>query len=394
MLTEQSWQVPLPLTERVTGYGPIMANPTVPNAERSEWWPDLAPEVVATTATKPPYRTIDVHTHLSVPASTHLAKPFLKPEYEPRTLHSSPETLSYNKEYRASPRQTRQFEDPEERLGDMDRQGIDMQVLAVPPTEYFYWLEKEEARRATRMQHERLAEIVATHPDRFTAVANLPMNHPDLAVEVMREAREVFGFHGFEMSADVVGQDLDHPRFDRVWEAAVELHMTAIMHPQGFTHGQRFTDYYLVNVMCMPLASALATTRMILGGVWSRHPELTMVVVHGGGYLPYYFARTDHAFRVRPELRRHIDRPPSEYLTKLYFDTNVFDPDMVSYLVRRFGAEHVLLGTDYPFDMGTTDPLGFLARVDLDESHRELVLGGNAERLLQIPPSRPHPTPA
>lgn len=349
-----------------------------------EWWPQLAPEVRATTAARPAFRTIDVHTHLSVPASNDVAKPFFRPEYEPRSRYSSPETLAYNKEYRASARQTGQFEDAEVRLADMDRQGIDMQVLSVPPTEYFYWLDEEHALRASRIQHERFADVVAAYPDRFTAVANLPMNHPALAVEVMREAQEEFGFHGFEMSADVVGQDLDDPRYDVVWETAVELGMTAIMHPQGFTHGERFSDYYLVNVMCMPLASTLATTRMILGGVWRRHPDLAMVVVHGGGYLPFYSARTDHAYAVRPELRRHIDRPPSEYLRRLHFDTNVFEPGMVAHLVERFGAEHVLLGTDYPFDMGTTDPLAFLEQVGLREDHRELVLGGNAARLLAI----------
>lgn len=359
---------------------------TTTHEDRGEWWPELAPEVHPTTATKPPYRTVDVHTHLSVPAGHDVAKPFFKPEYEPRGLYSSAETLAYNKEYRASARQTGQFEDAEVRLVDMDRQGIDVQVLSVPPTEFFYWLDEKEALRASRIQHERFAEVMAAHSGRFTAVANLPLNHPRLAVEVMREAREEFGFGGFEMSADVVGQDLDDPRFDPVWEAAAELGMTAIMHPQGFTHGQRFTEYYLVNVMCMPLASALATTRMILGGVWKRHPDFQMVVVHGGGYLPFYFARTDHAYGVRPELRKHIDRLPSEYLRKLYFDTNVFDPAMVQQLVERFGADHVLLGTDYPFDMGTTDPLAFLEGVDLSDADRELVLGGNAARLLRLPP--------
>jgi aminocarboxymuconate-semialdehyde decarboxylase len=357
---------------------------TGPTGGDRDWWPELAPEIAATTAARPRFRTIDVHTHLSVPASGEIAKPFFRPEFEPRSLYSSAETLAYNREYRAGERQTGQFEQAEVRIADMDRQGIDMQVLSVPPTEYFYWLDEEHARRASRTQHERFAEVVARHPDRFTAVANLPMDHPALAVEVMREAQRDFGFNGFELSADVVGKDLDDPRYDVVWETAVELGMTAIMHPQGFTHGQRMSEYYLVNVMCMPLASTLAVTRMILGGVWRRHPDLVMVVVHGGGYLPFYSARTDHAYEVRPELRKHIDRPPSEYLRSLYFDTNVFDPAMVDHLVDRFGAEHVLLGTDYPFDMGTTDPLAFLERTELDERGRQLVLGGNAARLLRI----------
>jgi aminocarboxymuconate-semialdehyde decarboxylase len=320
-----------------------------------------------------------------------LAKPYFRPEFEPRSLFSTPETTRYNAEYRASALNTAQFEAVEQRLADMDAQGVDVQVLSVPPTEYFYWLPKQEALRANRMQHERFAEIVAKWPDRFTALANAPMDHPVLAAEVLREARRDFGFGGVEISADVLGCDLDDRRFDPVWETVVELDMTVVLHPQGFTHGQRFRDYYLVNVICMPLASTLAVTRMILGGVFDRHPDLRVMVVHGGGYLPFYVARTDHAWRVRPELRHHLDVPPSEVLRRIYVDTNVFDPRMVEQLVRDLGADHVLMGTDYPFDMSTVDPVGFLADVEMGDADRALVLGGNAARLFGINAARRRP---
>lgn len=355
----------------------------------TEWWPELAPKVMPSRVPKPHGLCVDAHTHLSVQPAAALAKPFFKPEYEPRSLYSSAETTRYNAEYRASPRNTAQFEDAEQRLADMDAQGVDVQVLSVPPTEYFYWLPESEALRVNRIQHERFAEVVATWPQRFAAVANVPLAHPQLAVEVLREAHRDFGFHGVEISADVLGTDLDDRRFDPVWETAVELGMTVILHPQGFTHGQRFSEYYLVNVMCMPLASTLAVTRMILGGVWNRHPDLRVLVVHGGGYLPFYVARTDHAWRVRPELRHHLDTPPSEVLKRIYVDTNVFDPHMVEHLVSTLGADHVLMGTDYPFDMGTVDPVGFLADVDLDRSDRDRILGGNAARLFGIDSARP-----
>lgn len=138
----------------------------------------------------------------------------------------------------------------------------------------------------------------------------------------------------------------------------------------------------------MPLASTVAVTKMILGGVWNRHPDLKVMVVHGGGYLPFYVARTDHAWKVRPELRHHLDVPPSEVLRRIYVDTNVFDSSMVGHLVSTLGADHVLMGTDYPFDMGTVDPVGFLADVDLDDASRDLILGGNAARLFGITSAR------
>jgi aminocarboxymuconate-semialdehyde decarboxylase len=350
----------------------------------AEWWPELAPRIGPSRARRPRGLCVDAHTHLSVQPVADIAKPYFRPELEPRSLHSSAETLRYNAEYRASALNTAQFEDAEQRLADMDAQGVDVQVLAVPPTEYFYWLPADEAVRANRIQHERFAEVVARWPDRFAAVANVPMDHPALAVKVLREAHGDFGFHGVEISADVLGRDLDDRRFDLVWEAVVELDMTVILHPQGFTHGQRFSDYYLVNVICMPLASTLAVTRMIVGGVWNRHPHLRVLVVHGGGYLPFYIARTDHAWRVRPELRHHLDVPPSEVLRSIYVDTNVFDTRMVEQLVTDLGAEHVLMGTDYPFDMSTSDPVGFLAEANLNDADRDLVLGGNAARLFDI----------
>jgi len=356
-----------------------------PEFERpEEWWPELGPKWEPTTAVRPPFRTVDVHSHMTVASSRDLAMPFFEPELDPRSFFSPPESLTYNKDLRSQPEQVAKFSDPGARLEDMDKQGVDMQVVAVAPPQYFYWLDEENASRAVHLQHERFAEVVNRHPDRFVAVANLPMDHPQLAVEVMKEAKETYGFNGFEISGDVNGGDYDDRRFDIIWEAAQEMEMTCILHPQGFTHGQRMDDYYLVNVICMPLASTVAVSRMILGGVWHRYPDFRMVVVHGGGYLPFYFARTDHAYGVRPELRKHIDRLPSEYLHKLYFDTAVFKPEMVRYLVDEFGADHVLMGTDYPFDMGPTDPLAFIADVQLTEAERKLVLGGNAERLFKI----------
>jgi aminocarboxymuconate-semialdehyde decarboxylase len=134
----------------------------------------------------------------------------------------------------------------------------------------------------------------------------------------------------------------------------------------------------------VPLSTTLAVTRMILGGVFDRHPGLHLLLVHGGGYLPFYSARTDHAFRHRPELRQHIDRLPSEYLANLYFDTTVYEPGLVEQLVRRFGADRVLMGTDYPFDMGVTDPLALLEVSRIDQTERAMVAGGSARKLFGL----------
>jgi aminocarboxymuconate-semialdehyde decarboxylase len=347
-----------------------------------EWWPQLGPRWQPSTAAKPPYPTIDIHTHIEVPDAAARATPLFKPEYDPRMQFQPEESTRYNRELRAT--QVAQFVDTDARLADMDLQGIDVQALAIAPPQYFHWLDDVTGPRVNAMQNDAIFAMTEAAPDRFVGIANLPMDHPGAAVTEMIRAHSDLGFNGFEVNADVNGGDLDDRRFDPIWAKAEELEMLVILHPHGWTEPRRMDDYYLINVVCMPLASTVAVSRMILGGVWERFPDLRMLVVHGGGYLPFYFARTDHAYEVRPETRRHIRRPPSEYLHKLYFDTTVFASSAVEYLVAEFGADHVLMGTDYPFDMGPTDPLGFLAAARLTEAEHSLIVGGNAARLLRI----------
>ncbi len=356
--------------------------PETSTPQPAEWWPELGPKWVESTAPKPSYPTIDIHTHVEVPAAAEIAAPLFRPEYDPRMQVQPEESTRYNRELRAT--QTAQFVDTDTRIADMDLQGIDIQVLAIAPPQDFHGLDAGTGPRVNSMQNDAIFAMTQEAPERFVGIANLPMDHPEAAVAEMTRVHSDLGFNGFEVNSDVRGGDLDDRRFDPVWARAEEQEILVVLHPHGWTEPRRMDDYYLINVVCMPLASTVAVSRMILGGVWERFPDLRMLVVHGGGYLPFYFARTDHAYAVRPETRRHISRPPSEYLHKLYFDTTVFAPSAVEYLVAEFGAEHVLMGTDYPFDMGPTDPLGFLADARLSEEEHALVVGGNAARLLKI----------
>ena len=335
-----------------------------------------------TEAIKPPIVTVDVHSHIFVPESAELVRPHFTPEKDPRTFFSAEESKGYNLKYYEAAHD--KFTAPQARLGDMDAAGIDIQAVALGPSQYFYWLDADMAARVAAMQNDRIAEVVSHSPSRFVGLGTLPMAHPQLAVREIDRIRRDLGFQGVEIGADVDGGDLDDPRFDPVWSKLEELEMLVVLHPAGFTEGRRLTDYYLVNVIGMPFSSTVAVSRMILGGVFHRHPDLKMLVVHGGGYLTFYAARTDHAYKHRPELRQNIDRLPSEYLSRLYFDTTVFDPVMLEYLVGRYGADHVLLGTDYPYDMGLPDPLALIADARITDAERELIAGGNACRLLNI----------
>lgn len=345
-------------------------------------WLEWAERWSPTRVEKLPTVTVDVHNHIFVPESAELARPHFAPEKDPRTFFSADESKSFNLAYYEAV--DGKYTDPRVRLADMDAAGIDVQVVALAPSQYFYWLDAEMAARVAAVQNDRIAEVVAHSPSRFVGLGSLPMAYPDRAVQELARIDRELGFRGVEIGADVGGGDLDDRRFDPVWSALEELEMLVVLHPAGFTEGRRLTEYYLVNVIGMPLSSTVAVSRMILGGVFQRHADLKMLVVHGGGYLPFYVARTDHAYKHRPELRRYIDRPPSEYLARLYFDTTVFDPVMLEHLVERYGAEHVLLGTDYPYDMGLPDPLALIADARITEADKELIAGGNARRLLKI----------
>lgn len=335
----------------------------------------------ATHAVKPGVATVDVHSHLMVPESAEMTRPHFKPEYEPRTFFSSPATKEVNQEFYRLAHD--KYTDPATRIADMDAMGIDIQLVALTPFHYFYWADVDLAARVAAMQNEAIARTVDFEPSRLFGVGTLPLAHPDAAVAESRRVVDL-GFPAIQIGADVNGSDLDDPGLESVWSAVEEAGLVVILHPAGFTEANRLTEYYLVNVIGMPLSTTLAVTRLILAGVFERHPGLQMVLVHGGGYLPFYWARTDHAFRHRPEMRRHIDRLPSEYLHDLYFDLTVFDPTLVESLAVKFGADRLLIGTDYPFDMGETDPLALLAEATLSEQDRSLIAGGNARRIFGI----------
>jgi aminocarboxymuconate-semialdehyde decarboxylase len=157
------------------------------------------------------------------------------------------------------------------------------------------------------------------------------------------------------------------------------------VHTQGASQPQRLQDHNFVNIIGHAFEATLATAHLIFDGVVERHPDLKILVVHGGGYLPAYAGRIDHGWRARADVSEDVPDLPGSYLRKFFFDTMVFDTDQVRYLVDKYGADHVLLGTDYPYDMGDEDPLALIgATPGLSQDQIDLIAGGNAARLLGL----------
>jgi aminocarboxymuconate-semialdehyde decarboxylase len=275
----------------------------------------------------------------------------------------------------------------ETRLKDMDRMGIDMQAVSPAPNQTYYWTDADLGAELSRMVNDRLAEIVARWPERFVALGTVPLQNVDLAVAELERCVKQLGLRGVEINPSVNSMDLTDPRLklERFFAKAQALDVIIFMHPIGFTHGERLVDHYFNNVIGNPMETTIAASHLIFDGVMQRHPKLKIVLPHAGGYLAHYWARMDHGHRARPDCRTVIKRPPSSYLAKMYFDTITFDPRMLRHMIDKYGPGHVLLGTDYPYDMGEEDPLGLIGSVrGLKLADRAMIEGGNASRLLKI----------
>ena len=274
-----------------------------------------------------------------------------------------------------------------ERLVDMDRMGVDVQAVCPAPYHFFYFTEPDYGAELAREVNEGIAKLVADTPDRFVGLGSVPLQNAELAVRELDYAVKKLGLRGVEICTNVNGKNLTDPSLglDRFFARCEQLGIVIFMHPLGYTQADRLTHHYFNNVIGNPLDSTVAVSHLIFDGVMARYPKLKVIVAHGGGFIAHYWARMDHAWRARPDCRTVIKRKPSSYLEKFYFDTITFDPEMLKRLIDRFGADHVVLGTDYPYDMGEDDPLGLVAQVKrLPRAARDLVIGGNAARLLKL----------
>ena len=328
---------------------------------------------------------VDIHCHyLNRDAAAKVAH--LNPaQYEPQIKFANQITRETN---------VKQMQDRGEklstielRLKDMDRMGIDIQAVSPAPQQTYYWTEPGLGAELSRQINDRLAEIAAQWPDRFVGLGTVPLQNVELAVIELERCVKQLGLRGVEINPNVAGKDLTHPslNLDRFFAKARELDIVIFMHPIGFTQGERLMDHYFNNVIGNPLDTTIGTSRLIFDGVMERHPGLKVVLPHAGGFLAHYWARMDHAWRARPDCRTVIKKAPSSYLKKFYFDTIAFDPEMLRNLIDKFGAEQVVLGTDYPFDMGEDDPVGLIGSVPrLKPAEKEMIMGRTAARLLKI----------
>lgn len=273
----------------------------------------------------------------------------------------------------------------EKRLEDMDNMGVDLQAVSVSPYQYYYWAEPEAGRDVCQLINDDMAGDIALHPDRLVGLGTIPLQNTEMAIVELTRCIKDLGYKGIEINSHVAGEELSSSRLEPFWAKVEELGVLVFIHTAGFTHGDRLGEHYFLNLVGHPIEASIAVSYLIFDGVMERHPGLKICVSHGGGYLPSYAGRMDHAYHAREDVREGLPNPPTHYLKQFYFDTVVFEADQLEFLIKKYGADHILLGTDYPYDMGENNPVGLLEKVDkLSEEDFAKVRGGNAIELLNL----------
>ncbi len=329
--------------------------------------------------------TVDIHAHAIVPDA--LARMVARhPDHGPTLVEDQGRRyLRYPGRERLGPLPEAIFE-PAIRLADMDRQRVDLQVIAIPPPNFHYHVPPDVGTDFAVIQNDELIALSDGNPDRFHVFATLPLQDVDASIAEIDRVAEFPRVRGVQFGSNVDGADMDDPRFEPVWAELERLDFPVWFHSdqRSIAGAERLNSYYLQNLIGIPMESTIAAAKLIFGGVLERHPGLRVGFTHGGGFAPYQVGRWEHGWSVRPEPQVNIaETGPRHYFGTLYFDSLTHDAVSLEMLGKRMGWDHVMLGSDYPFDMASTDPVAGVEAVEMSAEEQALVLEGNANTFLR-----------
>ncbi|MFC1491374.1 amidohydrolase family protein [Nitrospinota bacterium] len=274
--------------------------------------------------------------------------------------------------------------DPKLRIKDMDACGVDMQMLSLTMPHVYLW-EPEAGLALSQAVNDSFAEIISRYPERFTAACVVPLQDPRLAVQELERAVGKLGLRAVYLITSIDGKGIHGRELWPFYERVAELEVPLFIHPFLPPGAGEMRDFWLQTVLGVLFESALTAARFAFSGLLEAVPGLRVVVPHIGGLIPYSMGRLDKGFRTHPPCSEHIDRPPSEYLAGIYIDSVAFERDALGFAVGRWGAERVMLGSDYPQAMG--DLGGCVADVEaleIPEEDKEKIRSGTAQRLLGL----------
>jgi aminocarboxymuconate-semialdehyde decarboxylase len=277
---------------------------------------------------------------------------------------------------------TAHYHDLDLRLKTMDAQRVTVHALSLMPP-MVYWAQGALGLQLARLVNNAMAEASRLHPDRFVALATLPLQDPEAAVTEVDRAVGDLGCRGIYLGTNIHGKELTEPSFLPVIQRIHELNVPIFLHPVNVIGAQRLTNYYFHNLLGNPFDTAVAAANLIFSGLLDRFPRLEICLPHAGGALPFVIGRLDHGWEVRQECKA-LKKPPSSYLRRLTYDTISHAQDALTYLIDLVGTDRVMMGSDYCFDMGYEKPIEVIDGLGLNRKDREKILSGNAKRLLRI----------
>jgi aminocarboxymuconate-semialdehyde decarboxylase len=278
------------------------------------------------------------------------------------------------------------FSDVEGRLRLMDEWGVDVQVVSVTPGNFCYDSPPEAGAAIAAAQNDAIADMVADHPGRFVGCGTVPLQDPGAAVEELNRCVRDLGFTSVEIGSNVVGNNLDSPELIPFYSEAERLGTPIVVHPINNAGSDRMGRYYLGNIVGNPLETTLAVGSVVFGGVLEKFKKLTFCWGHGGGFWPYQMGRFDHGYEVRPEPKANIPRLPSEYASRMFYDTITHSEAALGYLVSVMGVGNVLYGTDFPWDMGDYAAIPMIKGLKgVKAGDRERILGETSAKLFNVP---------
>jgi aminocarboxymuconate-semialdehyde decarboxylase len=323
---------------------------------------------------------IDMHAHLMLPELYRIAGPhsmFVKSNTDPNMSEAAKQVVRERDAFIVS-----RMSDVTERLARMDAMGVDVQVLSASLVQQCtYWADPQESLRMERMLNDRMAEVVAANPQRYIGLGGVPLHAPELAVAELTRCMTELKLAGIGISTTARDMELGDPRLRPFWEAAEAHGAVVYIHPAG-NPDRRFEKWYLWNSIGQAFEEAMAVASLFYEGILDAYPNLKICVSHGGGYMPYYMGRIARNYLDKPATRVNMSKSPAEYLRMLYFDSCVYETEVLEALVKRVGADRVLLGSDYP--VGEPKPIEFVESCALTHEQKADIIGGNAARLFGV----------
>jgi aminocarboxymuconate-semialdehyde decarboxylase len=324
---------------------------------------------------------IDMHNHLIAPeVADFLAREGEK--YATRFVEQNGQRFFIIQETARRPYHDK-ISRPEARLPDMDAEGVGMQAVSCAPFLMYPEVAPDLGLAIAQVNNDALAAIGARLPERFMPLASVPLQAPARAARELERVAKL-GLRGVEIPPRIQEQGLDEPQFAEFWAAAEALQMVVCIHPFEAAPKGMLARYGLGVLAGNLFDTGLAAAVLIYGGVLERHPNLHVVLYHAGGALPSMLGRLDMGFERLPDCRAAIPRPPSSYINQFCFDTIAFNPAMLRYLADAYGADRLVIGTDYPLPAGIAHPVAEVKALGLPMSVEDAILSGNARRLLRL----------